>query len=57
MQALLWVEFIAEGDGDVVLCCDSHYAMGIAEELIEPSKNLEMAQRLQTLLKQVGGGY
>ena len=53
MQALLWVLFVAQGEGDVVVLCDSHYAMGIADDLIDPATNLDAVMCLRTILRQV----
>ena len=53
MEALLWILHVAEGVGDVVMCCDSHYVMGIADGLINPAANLEAVMCFRTLLRQV----
>ena len=54
MQALLWMQHVAPADGwAVVMPCDSHYAMGVAEGLIDAKSNLEAAVLVQELLQQV----
>ena len=54
MQALLWMLHVAPADGRaVVVLCDSHYAMGVAEGLIDAKSNLEAAVLVQELLQQV----
>ena len=53
MQALLWLLHVAQGTGDVVVLCDSHYAMGVADDLIDPAKNLDAVKCLRDILHQV----
>jgi hypothetical protein len=56
MQALLWMLYVAPADGRaVVVLCDSHYAMGVAEGLIDAKSNLEAACLCRNCCNGCGG--